>query len=297
MLFRSVPNWTDIVDRFISDENTISEPVLAFLNNVENAKELSKNKIEQEKPDKETIYAFLKALLLNDKINIDSYGYILKSIPYIYSSLAFTSLYPEQVELLIQNNILKLTQENYKILTEDFVNLHIKLIEKRYNDLSEELLENLTFDNADAIEVLKSPIIPNDKKQMIFDSYDEAEIEESTELLDLIAEKVLKKSLTITKNILMQILTKSENTNLKIELFNLKFSDLDKNNITEFLANLPKPYSNIAENGKRPFLEKNDRNLLFARNLENKKYISKSEIETKGIFKEEGIRISTFRNE
>jgi len=295
-----MPNWTDIVDRFVNDENTISEPVLVFLNNTENAKELSKSKIEQEKPDKETVDKFLEALLLNEKINNNSYAHILKPISalYIYNSLEFESLSKDKVVLLIQNNILQLNNTNYSLLKENFSNLHIDLIEKRYFKLTKELLEELLLDNADIITVLKSSIIPNDKKQMIFDAYDEAEIEKSTELLDLIAEKVLKKSLTITKNVLMQILTKSKNANLKIELFNLKYNDLDKNNITDFLVNLPEPYNNIAENGKRPFIEKNNRNLLFAKNLENKKYISKYEIETKGILnKEEGIRISTFRSE
>jgi hypothetical protein len=291
-----LPNWADIVDRFVNDENTISVPVLVFLNNVENAKELSKSKIEQEKPDKKTIYGFLKALLLNDKINNNSYGYILGSIPYWYSSLEFETLTKEKISLLIKKKKLQLTKSNYDKLREEEFILHIDLIETVYYDLKEEILETLTFDNADIIAVLKSSIIPNGKKQMIFNAYDKAEIEKSTELLDLIAERVLQNSLSITKNLLTSILTKSKNTNRKIELFNKKINELDTDNITAFLQKLPEPYSNIAENGKRPFIEKSDINLQLAQNLKSKKYISKFEAETKGILnKEEGIRISTFK--
>ena len=79
------PNWEDIISRFVSDENVISNPVIAFLNNIENVEFLAKIKIDKEKPDKKTVDKFLETLLLCEKINNNSYAQILKSISTLYS--------------------------------------------------------------------------------------------------------------------------------------------------------------------------------------------------------------------
>jgi hypothetical protein len=291
-----IPNWADIIDKFISDKNTISKPVLSFINNIENSKELLKYKIDTEKPDKKTVDKFLEILLLDDKTTNNSYSNILKSIPYIYSRLAFENLSKAKVELLIKHNILKLNNDNYTLLRDNF-GLHIDLIEKRYYDLSNELLENLNFDNDDIVNILKSQIIPNKNKQSILDSYNEKEIINSAEILEILQTMTLNDSINVNKNILMAILTKTKNTYKRIELYIKKSNELHKNDISAFLQSLPEPYSNIAENGKRPFIEKDKVNLQFVQDLKRKDYISKFEIEIKGLLnKEEGIRISTFRN-
>ena len=292
-----IPNWTDIINLFVSDENTISDPVLSFINNIENAQELSKQKIETENPNKETVSNFLRTLLLENNITDNSYSNILKSIPYIYSSLAFENLSYEKVEFLIKNSILELNNDNYTLLRDNF-GLHIDLIEKRYYKLTDELLKDLIFDNDDIVSVLESKIIPNKNKQSIFDCYDEKEIVNSAEILETLQAMVQNDYVTVSKNVLIAILTKTKNIDKRIELYIKKSNDLQKDDITAFLQSLPEPYSNIAEKGKRPFIENNKINLQFIQILKHKDYISKLEIETKGILnKEEGIRISTFRNE
>ncbi|KAA6344405.1 hypothetical protein EZS27_007958 [termite gut metagenome] len=88
----------------------------------------------------------------------------------------------------------------------------------------------------------------------------------------------------------MAILTKTNNTDMKIELFNIKHQILDKSNITIFLDSLPDLYSSIAKNGNRPLILNNAVNESFVRNLKYKGYISKY------VFEEKGIRISTFKH-
>ncbi|OAV75252.1 hypothetical protein Barb7_01138 [Bacteroidales bacterium Barb7] len=285
-----IPNWTDIVDKFVSDGNTISMPVLLFINDITNAQELSKYKIDKNKPLKETVDVFLETILLEDKITDISYSNILNSIPCSYNRLAFENLSQPKVELLIENNILELNERNYTLLRDNF-GLHIDLIEKRHYELTDELLDTLNFDNANIVSVLKSQAIPKKNKQQIFDLYREQDIINSAEILEILPTMVQYDSISVNKNILMAILTKTKNTDKILELYIKKSNELNNDDITDFLQSLPEPYSNIAENGKRPFIEKNRVNLKFAKVLRLKNYISKIEIEKKG------IRISTFRNE
>ncbi|KAA6310703.1 hypothetical protein EZS27_038038 [termite gut metagenome] len=111
-----VPTWNNLISHFHRDENIMSEHIIIFLNNKENAAILSEEKIAMENPDEETVDKFLSAIILNSEINNESYSMILKSIPYYYDSLAVENLPKEKVELLIKNDKLGLTEENYTTL-------------------------------------------------------------------------------------------------------------------------------------------------------------------------------------
>jgi hypothetical protein len=100
-----LPLWENIVFIYVQNENQLSVELISFINNLNNAKVLSGDKIEKEIPDKETADKFIVALLLKNNINNESYSTILNSIPYIYKSLDFTGLSHEKTQLLIENRI------------------------------------------------------------------------------------------------------------------------------------------------------------------------------------------------
>ena len=192
--------------------------------------------------------------------------------------------------MLIQSNILEFSITNYTLLKDNFPNLHIDLIEKRHFKLTEELLGELSFDNEDIIAILESSILPIKNKQMIVDAYDdEDEIINSTKILNLLRDMTLNQNFKVSKDILMAILTNTKDVDLRIKLYNNKNQELRPIDTTNFLNSLPEPYSNITKKKKRPLLPDTEINKLFVQNLVNKSYISKYEIENKG------IRISTFR--
>ncbi|MDR0969624.1 MAG: hypothetical protein LBM67_03715 [Lentimicrobiaceae bacterium] len=284
------PNWKNIIERFVRDGNTISKPVLEFLNNEENAEVLSKLQIETEKPDKETVYKFLEALLLNYKIKNESYTLILNSVPYIYSSLNIENLSKEKTKILIDKNKLKLTEKNYSKLAENFDDLHIFLIEKRYGELSE-VINSLAFDEEDIYSLLKSSVLPYKSKEEILNYYGDTDIIADSDILDLIGNILLEQnSFNVSKEVKKAILTKSKlNIEDKVALFNNINSIFETRDITAILQSFPEPYSDIAEKGKRPTLPDRTTNANFAKILKDIEYISDYKNEKKG------IRISTFR--
>ena len=278
------PNWKDIIIRFENSEIVISESIIMFLNNIENAKTLSKTKIDKEGLDEDTIKTFSRVLMLNRDIHDDSYSHILKSIPYIYSSLSFESLTEDKVNLLIKNNRLELSSANYTVLRDNFPNLHIDLIEKRYSKLTNELLGELSFDNDDITLILESFILPINNKQMIVDAYDEDEVINSAEILSLLRDLALNQSFKISKDVLMAVLTQTKDIELRIKLYNNQRNRLNKEDITTFLNSLPEPYSEIAKQDRQqPLLPDSATNEQFAQILESKRYISSHKKDKKGI--------------
>jgi hypothetical protein len=284
------PVWKNVINNFVRTENEMSEYVVEFLNNKENAETLSKTQIEKEKPNKETVDKFLEAFLLNEDINNNSYALILKSVPYFYRSLAFESLSEDKVKLLIDNNKLKLNEENYLKLKENFINLQTRLIEKRRFELSD-IVGSLDFEDSDIVALLNSSILSFKEKEEILNNYPDTNIIGNTEILKLIGEILMSNiAFDVSKDVKKAILTKSK---LKIDdkmlLFNNINTILDNKDIAEILLYFPKPYCNISENGKRPLLQSNSTIESFVKILKSKNYIKDYKSDKKG------IRISTFR--
>ncbi|MCD8399463.1 YobI family P-loop NTPase [Tenacibaculum finnmarkense] len=289
--FKISVNWDDILYLYAyNQKNKFSESLVYFMNNNEIAKELSKNKIDKEHPDEETAKAFIREILLEDKFNNDSYGYLLKSVPYIYSSLSFEHLSLEKIELLIENKILIVNYKNFKLLKENFDDFHISLIEEDTKKFIKEI-DTFELDNSDILCVLKSEKFNINQKVEFIKSHTETIFTTEIQLLNQIGFLLISNlELQIEKEIINSVILKSNLKNLdKIKIFNKYNSLFNNDEIELFIISLGEPYSNISEKGKRPLIEFIESNEYFLKILVRKKYISKYEIEKKG------IRISTFR--
>lgn len=284
--------WKNIIYNFNNTkEDAISEYIVAFLNNSRNAEMLSKSQIPKE-PDESIAKKIARAIILNEEINNESYALLLKSVPHYYNNLNFTSLSAEKVKLLIENNKLRLTQENYNRLREDFINLHTTLIEKRKHELSD-VIDSLEFDDDDIMKLLKSSILSTKEKLAILVVYDNATIIANAVILGLIGGLVNNtNSNDWDKEILKAIFTNSKiPVEEKLILFNNINHRFEKEGVTEILQSFPEPYSSIAENGKRPLLPDSDTNTNLVGALKNRKYIKDFKPE------KNGLRISTFRKD
>jgi hypothetical protein len=285
-------NWNNIFSIYdFGEEKEFSNELIDFVNNIDNAKSLSKNKINKSFPNEESAEEFIRRLILEDKINEDCYEYILKSIPFIYPSLDFEELSIDKINLLIKNKILIVNNGNFKLLKENFKNYHISLIESNTERFVEGI-ENFELNNSDRLLILKSEKFTINEKVELIKFPAVTTFTTDIELLKQIGYLLIKNlELKISKEIINSVMIKSELKDLeRIKIFN-KYNPLfDNNEIENFINSLGKPYSTISEKGKRPLIEFIEANEFFLKILVQKKYISKYEIEKKG------IRISTFRN-
>jgi hypothetical protein len=263
--------WGNIIDNYCKNEQELKEHILVFLNDIENAKELSRAKIEKDKPDQETVNKFLLAMILNKSINIASYSLLLHSVPYYYPSLDFEDLPMENIRSLIEKNILGLNKENFNKLKEEGSDLHIKLTETRKQELPKKLPELLLDDN-DVISLLKSTILSSKEKRLIISSCNNESIVKNIEILELIGEMILNENIyDFDKKIIKAILEKTKkSTEKKIKIF-IKTNDrFDENDITNILSSFFGPYSNLLDDIVIP---KNSINIDFLKELIEKKYI------------------------
>ena len=286
--------WDNIFSIYRKNENVQSDELISFFNVLDNAKALSREKISTKKPDKETANGFIRNILLEEKIIDESYAFILQSIPYIYKSLDFSGLTYKKTELLVKKKILTTSMENFKMLKERFEELHITLIENDPKAFTA-AISSFGLDNKDILALLKSSSLHISYKEKTIKNFDPSVYISDVQILGQIGRLILNyKSFSFEdETVIKAILTQSDMTSLqKIELFNKRNGLLKNNEIGEFLRLLGKPYSDIAEYGKRPSLDTNDTNKFFVEILKSRGYIVNFKDKLLG-----GIKISTFNKQ
>lgn len=286
------PIWENLLKHYVVNQNVFSESFSVFFNYGDNSKKLSNSKIPKEDPDIETCKAFIKDLLKCEEIENENYSVLLSSVPYSYNSLEFEVLSDDKVILLIQNNKLNLTGENYKLLKESFDDLHIKLLEQKHSEFIENMGEYV-IDEKDIISLLKSLKFSIDEKGKLINYINEAIIVSNIGILESIGHIILtRSSLEVSKNVVQNVLIKTQlTTSQKIRILNAKESVLDSTDIEGILNSLPEPYSDINGSLKRPLIPMSNENLELTEILKNRNYISKYDEE------KNGIRISTYKRE
>jgi len=280
--------WENVFLYYQTDENKISEPIITFLNNKENAQELSVIKIKKDVEGKAEYTSFISKIITTNSITDENYSLILKSVPYKFASLEFGNLSKSKHGSLLQNGILVFNTENYDLLKlQDF---HIMFIEYHKPDFLNQI-KDYEINATDASRVLESTKFNFEEKNRLVESLDETILISSDTLLRKIGLIILdNNSFRIANTILKVIIVnKIFTTEEKIRVFNLKHNQLENEYLDSFLNSLGEPYSDIAIRGKRPALKRTEYNHQLAEILESKRYISSFFAND-----DKGIRISTF---
>ena len=289
-LSKTKPVWTNIIDYYVNNENILDENIMLFINNLENAVGLSTPKIPYNEENKELIQKLSKELVLNKEIKDENYSHIMKSIPFIYNhNLQFIALSENKIEILINNGLLSFSVENYELLKANSDGLHTQFLEYYAEDYLADI-DSYELDASDRLKLLNSESFTPEQKIEIITNTLESIIISSINLTNKICEIIANDSIyDVSLTLLNHLVTVSNNTKNRLTVFNLYSNRFTSNQITAFLQSLPLPYNEIAIKGKRPLIQNNQVNSIFVSKLKLTGYISKSDIE------EKGIRISTFR--
>ncbi len=285
------PVWHNVIPYYHDCGDELDEIAIGFIDEEANAEALSALKINKDLSGDElqTVNKFLKSLVAEDSISDDSYGKLMKSVPYSYSSIAFENVSMAKVNHLINTSTLGITSQNFNYLKINFDGQHIYLLEKWHTDFVKKIAD-FELDEADQVKLLQSTSFTMQEKQTIYQSLKTTEIVASKNLSITVGTLLLENvSWIIDKETLKHILTHSLRTVERIKLFNTRFKLFGKADVTEILKAMPQPYSDIAIPGKRPVLDHGQENQYLANNLKTLDYISRSENERKG------IRINTFK--
>lgn len=289
-LSKTKPVWTNLIDYYENNENVVDENIMLFINNLENAIGLSKPKIPYNTENKELIQKLSKELVLNKDIKDENYSHIMESIPFKYNhNLQFIELTENKIEILINNGRLSFSVENYELLKANPNGLHIQFLEYYAEDYLADI-DSYELNALGRLKLLNSESFTPEQKIEIITNTLESIIIPSINLTNKICEIIANyKVYDISLTLLNHLVTVSNNTKNRLTVFNLYSNKFTSNQITVFLQSLPHPYNEIAIKGKRPLIENIPVNTTFVSKLKLVGYISKSDVE------EKGIRISTFR--
>jgi hypothetical protein len=267
--------WLNLMFFFNNSEDKILDSTISFINNINNALELSKVKMPTKVNDENIYGVFCKTLMQSNDINNEPFDLITNSIPFCYSNLNIANLNEEKVRSLIQNRVIRPTIESFNSLKENYEKLSIKLIEKHKSEFIK-LIDELVLDENDLELILKSAVLNNPDKIKFIETCTNETITSNTENLKLISQLLLNdNSLQINDSLLEKLLL-SKNVSLinRIKLFNKNLLIVDAIFIEKFLNGLSSNYDKITNKNKKAKIEDNPDSRELLNNLINKNYIS-----------------------
>ncbi|WP_028888040.1 YobI family P-loop NTPase [Tenacibaculum ovolyticum] len=269
------PKWDNLLFYFKNSENKILDSTVNFINEIENARELSTTTISTKVEDEETSKMFCIELINKNEIEDEVYNLITKSIPWRYTHPSISSLNKQKINSLIRNSIFISNIENYNNLKEKFEGLNIELLEKFKTEFLEKI-DELDLDGNDLALILNSRILNDSEKIKLLESCSDNTILSNVKNLNLISQLLLRdNSFNINKKIIEKILLNNNiSSSNRIEIFNKNIFNTEHIFIEKFLISLGSIYEKITLKNKKAKIDNNlnHRNLL--ENLMSKGYIS-----------------------
>jgi hypothetical protein len=285
-----IPVWDNLYQYYQGNEKQLSDSIVIFIEQSQNGIALSQTKIKKDITGERKYTDFILKLITNNKFSDTAYENIIKSVPYSFLSLSVSTLSRSKVLILLRYPVFVFNTENYNAIKEAFPGLHIQLLE---NNKSKFLstISDYEVDSNDVLLILQSTIFTLSEKNQVIEKVSEDLITSNDDSIKKLGELILQSnSFRINDSILKLILQNGDlSIEQRIRVHNWKYTQLSVEDYNIFLNSLGEPYSEIAILGKRPLLKNNEYNLKLVDVLDSKNYISKYDIEDKG------IRISTFR--
>lgn len=269
------PAWDNML-LYFKEKSSIDDAMVSFFNRQENYDKLSifKLKATDEFP-KDLIELISKKLLLCPDLSDESYEQLIKSIPYWYPTPpGIDNVSNSKVGLMIKQGKIKLNEETYTVIKENFNNQCAFLVESNIDSYLEGVAK-YALDAEELSYLLSSEIITADHKIKIFESIDASIVDINYKLSKLIYDILLNQKVCHQLPLpMLEILLKQNESLLdKVKLFNSQFDYLDESVISDLLIFIGKPISSIVEN-KQPTVANNDTFREFAEKLKEKSVIS-----------------------
>lgn len=267
-----IPKWENLLLYYNIDKE-ITDQIIIFLNNIDNANELSKIKIPTKVNENNTYATFWKELIQREDVDNECYDLILKSTPWCYSDLDINNLSEEKVVSLIKNDAILSTKDGYLLVKGYSDDLIISLIEQSKIDYIG-IADQILWDSSDINLILKSDKITNSEKNIFLDNCADATIANNKENLNLINQIMLDDpNFTVNDNLIKLMILERRNTIInRIQLFN-KYPSLITS-LDDFIDTLSENYLEISNNSKRAVLNDTQYNRRLLDILISRNYIA-----------------------
>lgn len=284
-------SWRNIFE-YYKNRDKVDEVLAGFVNKKEVYEKLKEDELYEndfsEKQIREIdgfVEEFIKSEMVSD-IVINLVACKLRE-PFI--DFDFNGLSIERVNILINNELVTVTEEVYKALKSSHFGMHITLVESNINKFINTKIE--CFDTKDLVLVIESQKITNVDKFKILQEYSEnIKIDESIAALifnsieDILVKEELKYAM------IKEMIEYLPNKESKIKLLIYQIKNIDKENIVELLEKIDSEYTGLLEfSSKKMRISGNYENELILKALKDNGYISS--------FKREKANLAVYRKQ
>lgn len=269
--------WNNIDTYFSnSDEEMFDDTLVDFLNQKEVYNDLTSQEIDiwldESDAQKEKIS---NMIIYSNKLSLDSFKSVLPTIPFHYDVLDYSKLSEEKASIMIKSNFIFFSVEGFRILSENYPNERISLVEL-YPEQFLINIEELEIDDELIIHILESKEIKLENKFQFLSKIDGQKMIENYKIASL-ASNILAISpfMSLTYQQLDKMFRFNFNWEKKITLLLKHFDFLKHEEVIALAEKLTsnKYYANLFQTRKRPTFEKNDLNRDLFVKLEKKGYI------------------------
>ncbi|MCY8167329.1 hypothetical protein P8845_13845 [Bacillus spizizenii] len=272
---KMVACWSNVITSYVEYNKKIPDFLMDFLNNPVNTKELSKNNIEafDDKFDEAILEDLSEEIINSRDITDETFEVIIASI-HCWVHFPSENVTEKRAKLLIDNDLLSLTSENFKELKSNFDTLHIQLVVRN----SDEFIKkqgDFSLDANDIKQLIDSNDFSQFNKEIFVQQLNSNNMTNGNkDILEDIIYFINQHNLKITNELLNFLLESPTTLDTRLSLLTGQTKHIDNESITEFLTKIGEPYSEIAEKGRRIKISNTRTNIALANALKSKNYIS-----------------------
>jgi len=282
-----VVSWQNISEYLTYENNdkAVVTKLLGRQNIVDSLKTLKISIADLGEDNSKSLSSFI---LNNNEITDSDYCKLIKSLPFWYHDFP-TKISNEKIQCLAKERTVRLTEGSFSFIGNDN-QLAATLISKNFTEYLKEKEKYPISD--DVRELLLSSEINNDNKIIVCLDVTPPGAIKSKQLSRLIANLLVSNEVDCSKfddAVLSSAIINAQASSESIRLLTKCLSTWDEKKTMEVLANLPEPLNEISSYGKRPNLPYNEINIVFARLLKTKGFISSLKEESGS------IKINTFK--
>lgn len=276
------PTWDNVFDYFDGIEaDELDQSLTNFLNREENYILLSKRKLDDDRGrDKDYIEKVSKLILHCNEIDINAYSSLLNSIPFEYDSIDYQKVNTNQIEAMLSENMLALSNDNFGGLKGKENNLHIKLIEKHQGEFVNNFNE-FSLEENDWNLFFKSSSISIDNKLTALQNIDDSVIVDSRQVANTICDILPPdKYIPLSFEVLDAMFKAHYSVQKRIAILILHFEHLNNSQIQSLVEILGDNYTKLFKKQNKPTFANNPyHNTLFEKLKKRNLISSYKEIE------------------
>lgn len=273
-----IANWKNIGLYFSIYTGTLTDELIDFLNNIENAKSIASTKFSDAKVENKFNQELFDSIIFSEDISLESFKLLIKSINYSFDNFDFKELTEDKVISLAMSGVIRLNTGIYSYLKENHSYNHIDLLNEKYT--INDHIEDYEIDETDFKQLLgkinSNTVLLKDLVQKKGDTF----ILNNQAIAISVSKKISTlDELNISLDVINYLIQNSVSSDIAIKYI-LKYQHkMNRVQLTQAFSKVSStPYLYFSEEGKQFSISNNSQNTELLKILEDRKYITKPKI-------------------